>query len=70
MFERLLIACTILCLAALGTIALLRPRSLLRRERIPRALGLTVGARVLLTRVAGAALLAVSFVLWLGFVGG
>ena len=68
MMESLFVALFILGLALLGAAALLRPRSLLRYESIPRAFGLGVGARLFLTRAAGAALLAVSLALCVGFI--
>ena len=68
MMESLSVALAILGLAALGVAALVRPRSLLRWESVARAFGLSVGTRVLLTRAAGAALLAVSLALCLGFI--
>ena len=68
MMESLFVALFILGIASLGGAAHLRPRSLLRYESIPRAFGLGAGARLLLTRAAGAALLAVSLALCPGFI--
>jgi hypothetical protein len=66
MTEILFVALFIAGLALLGATALARPRSLPRYESIPRAFGLGVGARLLMTRAAGAALLAVSLALCVG----
>ena len=65
MKEQLLTAVVLLALVAVGAVAAIAPRALLRRHYLARAFGLTEGVRAAVTRAAGVAVLIVC--LWLSW---
>jgi hypothetical protein len=60
--DQTLVAGFTLALFVLGAVAAVSPRSLMRYHSIPRAFGLTDGARRAMTRATGVALVVLS--LW------
>ena len=65
MSDQVLTAGVILALFSLGAVCAVSPRAMMRYRYVPRALGLTDGARRTMTRAAG--LCFMLFSLWLAW---